>query len=290
MISPVSISPKPRSLLAFFLLAFGISWVFWIPRALASHDLLSFQPSPTTTNLLGAFGPFTAALITTGIYDGKATFRSLFRRLLTWRVGLPWYLFVLGWPALLSLTETAFAVWLGSPVPDFARPPFVHLYPLPSELSNANPLLFLPFVFLQQTLIGSSMGEEIGWRGYALPRLEAYGNALRAGTVLGVVWGVWHLPLWLTKGHPLSEEFLGWIVLGMVADSVLFTWVHNNTEGSLLLALLFHTSIAVTALFLASAESSAPIGLAVKWGVVILIVVAFGSKHLSREATAAATS
>ena len=286
MTSPVSASPLPRSLLVFFLLAFGVSWIVWIPTALASHGLLSFLLSPATTNLLGAFGPFAAALITTGIYDGRAGFRSLFRRLLTWRVGLPWYLFVLCWPALHSLTKTAIAAWLGSPVPDFTHPPFSHLYPLPSELSNANPLLFLPFVFLQQTLIGSSMGEEIGWRGYALPRLEAYGNALRAGIVLGVVWGAWHLPLWLTKGHPLGEEFLGWTLLGMVADSVLFTWVYSNTKGSLLLALLFHTSIAVTGLFLASAESSALIGMALKWGAVIIVVVAFGSKYLSRQATA----
>ena len=290
MTLPVSISPKPRSLLVFFLLAFGISWIVWIPAALASHGLLSFQLSPSATSLLGAFGPSTAALITTGVYDGKAGFRSLLRRLLTWRVGLQWYLFVLFWPALLSLAKTALAVLLGSSVPDFAQPPFVHLYPLPPELSNANPLLFLPFVFLQQTLIGSSMGEEMGWRGYALPRLEAYRSALHAGVALGIVWGVWHLPLWLTKGYPLADEFFGWTLLGIVADSVLFVWVYNNTKGSLLLALLFHTSIAVTGLFLSSAGPSVPIGLALNWGVVIFIIVAFGSEYLSHEATAAAES
>lgn len=290
MTLPCSILPKPRSLLAFFLLAFGISWIVWIPAALASHGLLSFQLGQSTTSLLGAFGPSTAALITTGIYDGKAGFRSLLRRLLTWRVGLQWYLFVLFWPALLSLAKTALAVLFGGSAPDFAQPPFVHLYPLPSELSKVNPLLFLPFVFLQQTLIGSSMGEEIGWRGYALPRLEAYRNAVRAGIILGIVWGVWHLPLWLTKGYPLAEGFLGWTMLSILADSVLFTWVYNNTKGSLLLALLFHTSIAITGLFLSSAEASAPIGLALKWGVVVLVVAMFGSEHLSHKATATAQS
>jgi membrane protease YdiL (CAAX protease family) len=286
MTLPVSVSTKPQSLLVFFLLAFGISWTIWIPTALASHGLLPFQLSPSITGLLGAFGPSTAALITTAIYDGKAGFRSLLRRLLMWRVGLQWYLFVLLWPAFLSLAKTALAVLLGSSVPDFAQPPFVHLYPLPSEFSKVNPLLFLPFVFLQQTLIGSSMGEEIGWRGYALPRLEAYRNALQAGVILGIVWAVWHLPLWLTKGYPLAEAFLGWTMLGIVADSILFTWVYNNTKGSLLLALLFHSSIAVTGLFLSSAESSAPIGLALKWGVVVLVLVTFGPEYLSREATA----
>jgi hypothetical protein len=73
-----------------------------------------------------------------------------------------------------------------------------------------------------------------------------------------------------------------------VADSVLFTWVHNNTEGSLLLPLLFHTSIAVTGLFLASAESSSLVGMTLKWGVVTLVTMAYGSKYLSRQATAGA--
>jgi membrane protease YdiL (CAAX protease family) len=156
-------------------------------------------------------------------------------------------------------------------------------YPLPSELANANPLLFLPFVFLQQTLIGSSMGEELGWRGYALPRLEAHRKALNTSILLGIAWALWHLPLWLSKGYPLTEGSVAWAGLGIVADSILFTWVYNNTRGSLLLALLFHTSIAVTALFLSSAESPAAIGLALQWGAVILIVMVFGAEQLSRE-------
>jgi len=282
--SLVSISPKPRSLLVFFLLAFGISWLAWIPAALASHGLLSFRLNPTLSSLLGAFGPFFAALVTTGIYDGKTGFRTLLRRLLTWRVGLPWYLCVLFWPALLSLAKTALAVLLGGSVPDFSQPPFVHLYPLPPELLNATPfMVFLPFVFLQQTLIGSSMGEEIGWRGYALPRLQAKQSALVASLALGVIWGVWHLPLWLTKGHPMQGTFFGWALLGMVAETIVFTWVYNNTQGSLLLALLLHTSFAITDLFLSSAEPPAPIGLALDWGVAALIVVVFGPKYLSRK-------
>jgi membrane protease YdiL (CAAX protease family) len=237
--------------------------------------------------LLGVFGPFFAALITTGIYDGTTGFRTLFRRLLLWRAGLQWYLFVLFWPVLVSLAKTVLAVLLGGSVPDFSQPPFVRLYPLPPELSSANPFIFLPFVFLQQTLIGSSMGEEIGWRGYALPRLQARQSALGASLVLGIIWGVWHLPLWLTKGHPLSETFLGWTVLGILADAVLFTWVYNNTRGSLLLALLFHTSIAITGLFLSSAEPHAPVGTALSWGVAVVVIVVFGPKRLSREATGA---
>ncbi len=288
MTSTIFISAKPRSLVVFLALAFGISWIVWIPTALASYGLVSFQIDSNLSGLLGAFGPFLATLITTAIYEGRAGFSTLFKRLLTWRVGIQWYLFVLFWPAVLSLAKTGIAVVLGSAVPNFSQPPFVQLYPLPPELLNTTPfIVFLPFVFLQQMLIGSSMGEEPGWRGYALPRMQAHQSSLRASLLLGLLWSVWHFPLWLTKGHPMQETFLGWSVLGLMATTVLFTWVYNHTKGSLLLALLFPTSIAITGLFLASAETHPLIDVALSGGVVVLVIAVFGPKRLSREATGA---
>lgn len=117
MASTISLSSKPRSLVVFFTLAFGISWAAWIPTALASYDLVLFQIDSTISGLLGAFGPFFAALITTAIYEGRTGFSMLFKRLLTWRVDIQWYLFVLFWPAVLSLAKTGIAVVLGSAVP-----------------------------------------------------------------------------------------------------------------------------------------------------------------------------
>jgi membrane protease YdiL (CAAX protease family) len=274
--SPVSISAKSRSLIVFFALTFGFTWAAWVPAALASHNVIPFRMNKDLSSLLGVFGPFIAAVTTTAIYDGRMGLGTLFKRLAVWRVGVQWYLFVLFWPAALSLGKTAIAILLGSPAPDFSQPPFVRLYPLPSELLTANPLIFLPFIFLQQTLVGSSMGEEIGWRGYALPRLQAHQSPLLASLILGITWGVWHLPLWLTNGHPMQGTFFGWALLGLVATAVLFTWVYNHTQGSLLLALLFHTSLAVTELFLASAEPPALIGMALNCGVVVLVVLVFG--------------
>lgn len=284
----ISISSKPHSLVVFFALAFGISWVAWIPTALASYGLVPFQIDSTLSGLLGAFGPFFAALITTAIYEGRAGFGTLFKRLLTWRVGIQWYLFVLLWPTVLSLAKTSISVVLGNAVPDFSQPPFVRLYPLPPELlSTTSFVVFLPFVFLQQMLIGSSMGEEPGWRGYALPRMQTNQSSLRASLLLGFLWSMWHLPIWLTKGHPMQETFWVWSALGLVATTVLFTWVYNHTKGSLLLALLFHTSIAITGLFLAPAESHPLVDVAITWGMALLVIALFGPKRLSREAVGA---
>ncbi|MBK9096024.1 MAG: CPBP family intramembrane glutamic endopeptidase [Anaerolineae bacterium] len=276
-------TPKPRSLVVFFVLAFGISWTFWIPDALASYNLIPLRINSTVSGLLGAFGPFFATLIVTALYDGRTGFKRLLDRLTTWRVGFQGYLFVLLWPAILSLTKTGIAMLLGSPAPNFAQPPFLQLYPMPQEVMQSAPVLaFLPVIFLQQLLIGSSMGEEPGWRGYALPRLQAHRSSLRASLLLGGLWSIWHLPLWLTKGHPMHETFLGWAMLALVATTILFTWVYNHTKGSLWLALLFHASIAVTGLFLASTAVHPLVDVALNWGVAAVVIATCGAQRLTR--------
>lgn len=143
---------------------------------------------------------------------------------------------------------------------------------IPAELASNRPFAFLPFVFLQQTLVGSSMGEEPGWRGYALPRLLAGRGVLGASVILGILWALWHLPLALTQGHPLRRTFFGWTFLGLVATTILFTWVYTHTQGSLLLALLFHTAIAVTGLFLSSADAHPLVEPLLTWGAAILVI------------------
>jgi membrane protease YdiL (CAAX protease family) len=271
-----------RNLWLFFLLAFGISWVVWIPAALASHGFLSLQLSPVFTGLLGAFGPSLAAIILTGVFQGKAGLRSLIGRLFVWRVGIQWYVFVLLWPAVLSLMTSAINFLLGGPAPDFANPPILRFYPLPPEAFAVGLLPLLPFVFLQQMFISSPMGEEIGWRGYALLGLQKTRSALAASVILGILWGVWHLPKFFTQGDPLSETFFGWFILGIVGSTILFTWIYNNTKGSLLLVLLFHTSVNVTGLFLSAAETSPLLELALLWGVVTMVLVIWRPKKLVR--------
>jgi len=282
----ISVPPRRYSLLAFFVLAFGISWIVWVPAAAASWGRLPLQLSPALTGLFGAFGPSLAAIILTLASEGAPGLRRLLGRLLRWRAGVQWYAFVLVFPAAISLANSALYVLVGGSVPDFADPPVLHLYPLPPELSDIGPWVLLPFVFLQTLFFGSPMGEEIGWRGYALPRLQASRSALRASLILGLLWGLWHLPLFLTRGHPLSQEFFGWYVLGIVADAILFTWVYNNTRGSLLLALLFHASFIVTELFVASAEATPLLSLTLEWSVVAIVVAMAGPVRLSRRSAA----
>lgn len=266
---------KPTPLIAFGLLTFGLSWGVWIPLALASRGLITLSLSPTLLTLIGAFGPSLAALVLVAATERWAGVRQLLGRLLIWRVGVHWYLFVLAWPVVLSLLTTAVHVALGQAAPDFAHPPLLDVYPLPPELMMVGWWVLVPFVLVQQLLMSSPMGEEIGWRGYGLPQLQQRNTPLAASIILGLIWSVWHLPLYLTREHPLANEFFGWLPLGLIPTAILFTWVFNHTRGSLLLALLFHAAINLTDLFLARTATLPLISPALTW-VAALIVIGIG--------------
>ena len=272
---------KASPLITFGLLTFGLSWSVWIPQALASHGLINLPISPTLLTLIGAFGPSLAAVLLTAATEHWAGVRNLLGRLLIWRVGIQWYLVVLLWPAVLSLLTTAVHMALGEPTPNFAHPPLLDLYPLPPNLSLIGWWVLVPLIFVQQLVLSSPMGEEIGWRGYALPRLQARTTALRASIILGLLWSVWHLPLYLTRGHPLANQSFGWLPLGLIPTTILFTWVFNQTRGSLLLALLFHGAINLTDLFLARTATFPLISPALTW-LVALIVIGLGNRSGSQ--------
>lgn len=225
-------SPLPAHLLRPGLRAVRAAW---LPATLGPGSPDAEPDTSTGLILLGSYGPLIAALGTTALLDGRAGFRDLGRRLRIWRVKPYWYAFVLVWPALLSLAATAVSI-------------------------------------AQQLVVGSSLGEEPGWRGYALPRMQWQHGALRAGLVLGLLWGLWHLPLWLWRDHRSPIE-VGWELLGILAMSVLFTWVFNHTEGSLMLAMLFHASIATTGLFLAESHLGPAVEVLLAWMLVALLIV-----------------
>lgn len=265
-------APADTHLLAFVLLTFAISWSAWIPLALASRGVIGLAISPGLLKLVGTFGPSLAAVIVTGLSGHRAAVQRLLARLLIWRVSIVWYGFVLLWPAVLSLTTTAIHLALGAPAPDWDNPPLRSLYPLPPELAQIGLWALLPFVFVQQLVLSSPLGEEIGWRGYALPALHTRTSSLIASVVLGLIWSVWHLPLYFTSGDPAAGTFFGWLPLGLIPTTMLFSWVFSHTRGSLLLALLFHTAINVTGLFLAATATIPLVSPALTWIVALIVL------------------
>jgi membrane protease YdiL (CAAX protease family) len=210
-----------------FILMFALTWPLELGLAAQSRGVLPFQIPPVLALFVG-FGFVAAALIMSALVDGAAGVVALLRRLLIWRVGWVWYVVALLGPAVFYLLGIGIHVLLGGPTPDFLQPFVRQLVPPTYGLAFAG-LIF----FLFQVAIN---GEEFGWRGYALPRLQDSHSALAASVIIGLVWALWHVPKHLTLGDPHDLPFW-FFALNMLANAILYTWVFNRTGGSLLLML-----------------------------------------------------
>ena len=254
---------KNHSLIAFFVLAFAFAWTMWLLTALYP-DSAAYIPSPT-------FGPLIAAVVVLALTRGRSGVRELLSRMVRWRVGLRWYAVVLLLPVALILVAVYMNVLLGASAPSAA------------ELGQW-PRLFLMFPLL--LIFDGPLGEEPGWRGYALPRLQAGRSALAASLVLGAIWAFWHLPKLMMDSSFRPVPF----VLFAFAGAILFTWVYNSTNGSVLLTILFHTSVnAIGGTFFFSMFSGADLTrlwwlqAAVYCAAAIVVVIVAGPAHLSRK-------
>jgi membrane protease YdiL (CAAX protease family) len=253
---------RRHRLVAFFGLTFLLSWWSW-PFYAVDLAPTAFFPC----------GPLVAALIVIGITEGRAGYRDLGARMIRWRVGWTWWLVAVGTPlAVLAVAAAAnVAIW-GAPAPVLATMAWSQLA-LGAAVRFVNPL-------------DGPLGEEPGWRGYALPRLLVGHGALPAGLGLGVGWALWHLPLFWTAGAALAGRSVLLEVLALRALSVLYTWVFQHTRGSSLLAVLFHAAgnlWGVVALPPADADATpALLRIGALWLLVLGVTAATGPRRLTR--------
>lgn len=212
-------------LLSFVLLTVAISWPAW--GALAAFDLVPGIDVGGVLWLVGGLGPPIAAVVVVWTTEGPSAARRLLGRLTRWRVRGRWYAVALLLPGLV----VGAALVIDAGVFDVSTPlPTLELLPL-----------FVGSI-LANMLIGGGL-EEIGWRGFALPRLQASYSALTASLAIGVVWVAWHAPLFVVPGAIQAELApLPFLVQG-IALAVLFTWLYNSTRGSLLLVVLLHGAV-----------------------------------------------
>ncbi|MFE4230300.1 type II CAAX prenyl endopeptidase Rce1 family protein [Arthrobacter sp. NPDC056886] len=197
---------------AFFVLAFAISWCSWPLYAAGLMPQFEFLP----------IGPLASALIIIGLAEGKAGYRAWGRRLIRWRVGWIWYAVALLLPAVMALITGFATMAFGAPAPGLAE-------------VSWSALLAVFAVRLVNPMDGP-LGEEPGFRGYAVPLLQARWNPLRSAALLGVVVSLWHLPMVLFGQLSL---------IGLpttFAITFLYVWLFNRTGGSVLLTYLFHNS------------------------------------------------
>jgi uncharacterized protein len=257
---------RSRPLGAFFVLVFGITWVVWVPRAAGVPV--------GTVGQLWTWVPAVAALLVAALTGGRAAVGDLGARLVRWRVGWQWYAVVVLGPAGFSLAVAIVYALLGGSWTAAAPP----------VLRGQTPLALLP-LFLLVLFLTDGVGEELAWRGFALPRLLTRYNALVASLVLGVLWAAWHLPLVWTEGAPLYQQPVWLLLLDMMAKSVLFTWVFLHTRGSVLLAALLHATTNLFAVSPAVVEAGSvalPLLAAAAKGVLVVMVVAVAGPGLAK--------
>jgi membrane protease YdiL (CAAX protease family) len=233
--SPVKRLIASHPLTAYFVLAFGLMWLFAIPLALSrthGSGLLPYDLTETAGNvlyLLATFsGPTVAALIVTGMTEGRSGIKRLLKRFVQWRVHPQWYIIVLVINLLIWLL--AYTALIGPQ--------------LLVEAVTRWPLLlstFLPLIAFG--IIIPSIAEEPGWRGFALPRLQQRHGPIAASLILGSLHGLWHLPALMTVNFgPLPLANYVPFMLTAAFGTFIYTWVYNRTGGSILLAILLHAA------------------------------------------------
>ncbi len=208
------------ALLKFLALTYAVTWTCWMAAAAAP---LAWLRGPLF--LLGTIAPSLVALALTARAGGGKDARALLGRILHWQVDARWYVFAVGYIAAVKL-----AVALVHRAATGAWPRF-----------GDTPLYIMVLAIVISTWVQA--GEEVGWRGYALPRMTARLGLARASLLLGVIWAVWHLPLFFIPEADTYNQSFPVYLLQVTALSVAMAWLYWKTGGSLLLTMIMHAAV-----------------------------------------------
>ncbi len=263
-------------LFSYFFLAYLLAWLFWIPVMASSRGWIPLR-IPLWVYWFAGPSAITAGILMTAVDQGRAGLKDLLRRILLWKLPIRWYLIIVGLPILLRIVTLGFIALNGGELPAYN-------WRIVGQILLTGMLLFPVALF-----------EEVGWRGYALPKLLKTCSPLVASLLLGALHMLWHLPLSQIVGiTPASSPYNTlpeWInyIAGGVALTCLFTFIFQNTGGSLIAASLFHsmTNYSLQAFIDPLAGEGLSIHLIsslVTWITVIIIVLIF-SPRLSRTKT-----
>jgi len=222
------VQPPVRSLqaiFAFFAITFVWTWSLWW---LASLTKAASPGLSGALFLASAFGPGLAAILTILVFEGVSGFRHWSKACLNWRIVWQWYALAILVPPLIMCTALAFQASIGGTLPS-----------LPNTSAVLAALVQFPLVLI----FGGPLGEEFGWRGYALPRLSERVGWRWAGLIVGGVWALWHIPLLLMVGTAQADLPMGLFIASTLALSVVMARLSVNTGFSVLPAILLHSVI-----------------------------------------------
>lgn len=210
-------------LLLYFLVVFALAWLLWAAASWATG--VTGSEAAALLFLPGTFAPAIVALLLSYRQAGPTAVRALIAKVFDWRVGMKWYAFALLYMALAKLGAAVVFRMMTGDWPAFTDTPIYLLF--------AAAILSTPF----------QAGEEIGWRGYALPRLVSRLGLRWAGILLGVIWAVWHVPLFLLPHTDVTGQPFIVFAVAVTALSVAMTWLWWRTGGSLLPVMVMHAAV-----------------------------------------------
>ena len=238
-----------KEAIVFLFMTLALSFfVFWGPLVVFKIPAASFVEDSTRPPgwalalfIIGGFVPSLVGLGLTWLYEGKSGLRKLGQRVIQFNIGMKLYLAVILFAIIISGLQLGLNSITGS---KFDYSLFI------TQIGSLLPLLVL-----------GPISEEIGWRGFALDRLQTRWSALISGLIIGVVWSLWHLPLFFmigTSQYELQMPFIGFM-LGLTSSSVIYSWLHNRARGSIWMAILFHWIYTYFAQVVATGVTRSPI-------------------------------
>jgi len=266
-----------RAVLAYATLTIVISWgCLALALGPGAFPATAEQLESMTAGLAILAGPTLAALLLTGLVDGARGLRELRTRLLRWRVPVRWYALAI-FAAPLVATAVSFALAL------------VDRKYLPAVLTSGDKGSLVVTALASGIMIG--LFEELGWTGFAVPRLRRHHDVLATGLVLGLVWGAWHFPLFWGEGSFTTTLGLALLLARLFSwlppFRVLMVWIHDRTD-SLLVVVLMHVSLVMSTLLLQPVVTGASlvvyilIWAAVLWAVSLAVSSATGQPEPAR--------
>lgn len=260
-------------LAGFLLFSHGWTWLWWSVNVFAGYDAFG-RGLPFT--VLGGIGPLLGGVIMTYVTYGPAGLADLRERLTSLkRIRVQWAIVTVAFfPTVIVLTTLLVGLVIGRP------------FPLETTISE---MIQQPALLLTSALVILVVGplpEEIGWRGYLLDRCQVRWSAFASGFGVGLVWAVWHVPLFVMPGYFANFDFAPnpvWFALNIVFVSVIYTWLYNNTARSVLALIGFHFLENFVGQMTSLPPVAEPIGLVIRGLVVLGIVLWFGPRTFRRD-------
>jgi membrane protease YdiL (CAAX protease family) len=218
-----------RLLTKFFLLTYASSWAFFISAAILSHGNQVTTSGLMTVQyilvFLGTITPSLVAVLLIARFGKAGETQKLLKRIVKWQVNIKWYLFAVGYMAIIKLSVALIHRAITGTWPHFGQ--------------EAWYLMVVAITF--STWVQA--GEEIGWRGFALPRMTAKLGLGSSTLLLGVLWACWHLPLFFMREADTFGQSFFLYLMQVTALSVALGWLYWRTQGSLLLVMLMHAAV-----------------------------------------------